>query len=116
MSNAVVIKPVSPTARPKVAKVLLRFLGPQSQTRVEELMQNGGVVLDGLNDQAAARLEKLLLKAGAEVERAADEEKPWVTGRRPFGRIFVANSDADVGSNTRTAIDQAWRSVEEAVG
>ena len=42
-----------------------------------------------------------------------EEEKPWVIGRRPFGRIAIANSDAGASAYTDVAIDQAWRAVSE---
>jgi spermidine dehydrogenase len=41
-------------------------------------------------------------------------EPPCERARRPFGRIFVANSDADAYSYTDAAIDQAHRAVGEA--
>ena len=46
-------------------------------------------------------------------EKFAEEEKPWVVGRKPFGNIFVANSDADAKADTQTAIAQAHRAVQE---
>lgn len=42
-----------------------------------------------------------------------EEEKPWVIGRKPFGRIAIANSDAGASAYTDVAIDQAWRAVGE---
>jgi spermidine dehydrogenase len=42
-----------------------------------------------------------------------EEEKPWVIGRKPFGRIAIANSDAGANAYTNEAIDQAWRAVGE---
>ena len=42
-----------------------------------------------------------------------DEEKPWVIGRAPFGRIAIANSDAGANAYTNEAIDQAHRAVTE---
>ncbi len=42
-----------------------------------------------------------------------EEEKPWVIGRKPFGRIAIANSDAGASAYTDVAIDQAWRAVSE---
>ena len=42
-----------------------------------------------------------------------EEEKPWVIGRKPFGRITIANSDAGANAYTNEAIDQAYRAVEE---
>jgi len=42
-----------------------------------------------------------------------EEEKPWVVGRQPFGRIAIANSDAAAEAETDAAIDQAHRAVGE---
>ncbi len=42
-----------------------------------------------------------------------DDEKPWVVGRKPFGRITIANSDAGASAYTDVAIDQAYRAVGE---
>lgn len=40
-------------------------------------------------------------------------EQPWVIGRKPFGRITIANSDSGGIALTDSAIDQAWRAVNE---
>lgn len=45
-----------------------------------------------------------------------EEEKPWIIGRKPFGRIAIANSDAGASAYSDVAIDQAWRAVNEIVG
>jgi len=42
-----------------------------------------------------------------------EEEKPWVIGRKPFGKMAIANSDAGASAYTDAAIDQAWRAVGE---
>ena len=42
-----------------------------------------------------------------------EEEKPWVIGRKPFGSIAIANSDAGADAYTDVAIDQAHRAVTE---
>jgi spermidine dehydrogenase len=42
-------------------------------------------------------------------------ERPCVIGRQPFGRIHIANSDADGHAYTNTAIDQGYRAVSEIV-
>src|SRR5580700_4723475 len=47
-------------------------------------------------------------------ERPASE-RPCVLGRKPFGRITIANSDSDGHAYTNTAIDQAYRAVQEVV-
>ncbi len=48
-----------------------------------------------------------------EPEYASEEEKPWVVGRQPFGRIAIANSDAAAAANTNAAITEGWRAVQE---
>jgi spermidine dehydrogenase len=45
-----------------------------------------------------------------------EEEKPWVVGRRRFGCIAIANSDAGASAYTDAAIDQAYRAVGELTG
>jgi len=45
-----------------------------------------------------------------------EEEKPWVLGRQPFGRIAIANSDAGASAYSDVAIDQAYRAVGEIQG
>jgi len=42
--------------------------------------------------------------------------KAWETGRQPFGRINIANSDAQGWAMTEVAIDQGHRAVEEMLG
>jgi spermidine dehydrogenase len=42
-----------------------------------------------------------------------EEEKPWVIGRKRFGNIAIANSDAGADAYTNVAIDQAHRAVQE---
>jgi len=44
-----------------------------------------------------------------------ESERPCVIGRKPFGRITIANSDSDGHAYTNTAIDQAYRAVQEVV-
>jgi spermidine dehydrogenase len=43
------------------------------------------------------------------------EERPCVVGRKPFGRIAIANSDAAARAFTDAAIDQAYRAVQEVL-
>lgn len=42
-------------------------------------------------------------------------EQPWVVGRKPFGRLTIANSDAGASAYTDAAIDQAYRAVNELI-
>ena len=46
---------------------------------------------------------------------ASEEDKPWVIGRKRFGRIAIANSDAGAKADTNGAITQAWRAVQETL-
>jgi spermidine dehydrogenase len=46
----------------------------------------------------------------------AEGEQPWVVGRKHFGRIAIANSDAGASAYTDAAIDQAYRAVQELTG
>ena len=41
------------------------------------------------------------------------DQQPCVIGRQPFGRISIANSDAEAFAYTNAAIDQAYRAVNE---
>jgi spermidine dehydrogenase len=43
----------------------------------------------------------------------SEQETPWAIGRKPFGRITIANSDSDAVALTQVAIDQALRAVRE---
>jgi spermidine dehydrogenase len=40
-------------------------------------------------------------------------EEPWTKGRKPFGRIAIANADSGAKAFTDAAIDQAIRAVGE---
>jgi len=42
-----------------------------------------------------------------------EHERPHVVGRRPFGRVAIANSDAGAAAFINVAIDQAHRAVQE---
>ena len=48
-----------------------------------------------------------------EPEYEREEDKPWVKGRQPFGRVAIANSDAGASATTPSAIDQGYRAVQE---
>ena len=51
-----------------------------------------------------------------EPDYASEEDKPWVIGRKPFGNIHIANSDAGAQADTNAAITQAFRAVTEITG
>ena len=42
-----------------------------------------------------------------------EDKKMWLTGRKKFGRIAIANSDADAMAMTESAIQQAYRATQE---
>jgi len=44
-----------------------------------------------------------------------ESERPCVIGRRPFGRITIANSDSAGRAYTDAAIDQAYRAIRETL-
>jgi spermidine dehydrogenase len=48
------------------------------------------------------------------IDRPANQ-RPCVIGRQPYGRIHIANSDADGHAYTNIAIDQGYRAVSEIV-
>jgi spermidine dehydrogenase len=43
------------------------------------------------------------------------ERAPWITARKPFGRISIANSDAGANAMSEAAIGQAHRAVMDLV-
>ncbi|RLA34000.1 MAG: NAD(P)/FAD-dependent oxidoreductase, partial [Gammaproteobacteria bacterium] len=42
-----------------------------------------------------------------------DEKKAWLMGRKRFGRIAFANSDAGASAMTESAIEQGYRATQE---
>lgn len=44
-----------------------------------------------------------------------EEDKPWVIGRKPFGNIHIANSDAGASATTKSAIKEAYRAVAKEI-
>jgi spermidine dehydrogenase len=42
-----------------------------------------------------------------------DERYSYIRGRKPFGRIAIANSDAGSSSMLQSAVEQAHRAVHE---
>lgn len=48
-------------------------------------------------------------------EEWPDEKKLWLTGRKPFGRIAIANSDAQASAMTESAIEQAYRAAQDVL-
>ncbi|MBT5187953.1 MAG: hypothetical protein HOM01_14180, partial [Kordiimonadaceae bacterium] len=50
-----------------------------------------------------------------EPDYASEADKPWVKGRQTYGNIAIGNCDANAGSNTKSAIDMAYRAVTEVL-
>ncbi len=48
-------------------------------------------------------------------EPESTDDKPCVLGRKPFGRMAIANSDAGGEAYADRAIDQAHRAVQQLV-
>jgi spermidine dehydrogenase len=44
-----------------------------------------------------------------------DEKRIWLTGRKKFGRIAIANSDAEARAMTEAAIGQGFRATQEVL-
>jgi spermidine dehydrogenase len=49
------------------------------------------------------------------LDEVPPERAPWLIARRPFGRIAIANSDAEANAMTEGAIGQAHRAVMDLV-
>jgi spermidine dehydrogenase len=53
---------------------------------------------------------------GLDTPEWKEGEQPWVRGRKRYGRIAIANSDAGANAYTDVAIDQAYRAISELLG
>ena len=73
---------------------------------------------DSARDIAAITVNRWAHGYAYEYESLSDphwkrEERPCVIGRKQFGRISIANSDAGASAYSNAAIDQAYRAVQE---
>ncbi len=50
---------------------------------------------------------------GSSRNNLPDEKKLWLTGRKRFGRIAFANTDAGAQAMTEAAVEQAYRATQE---
>jgi len=78
----------------------------------------GATGFDSARDIAAITVNRWAHGYAYEYDSLSDpdwppDERPCVIGRKQFGRISIANSDAGASAYTNTAIDQAYRAVEE---
>ena len=53
---------------------------------------------------------------GLDTPEWTDGEQPWVRGRKRYGRIAIANSDAGANAYTDVAIDQGYRAINDLLG
>lgn len=67
MEYQVVLAPVVHNNR-AVFRVLLKFLGPNNTDKAEKLIQNGGIIVQHLNQKAANNIAEQLRKSGARIE------------------------------------------------
>jgi spermidine dehydrogenase len=44
------------------------------------------------------------------------QQRPWLRGRQPFGRIAIANHDAASNAMAEASFSEAYRAVREVVG
>jgi spermidine dehydrogenase len=80
----------------------------------------GSAGFDPARDIAAITVNRWAHGYAYEYESLSDprvpgKERPCVTGRQPFGRISIANSDAAGHAYTDAAIDEAHRAVQEVL-
>ena len=84
--------------------------------QLNRMLASGG--FDSARDIAAITVNRWGHGYAYEYESLSDphwapEERPCVVGRKKFGRISIANSDAGASAYTNAAIDQAYRAVQE---
>jgi spermidine dehydrogenase len=84
--------------------------------QLQRMLAPGG--FDSARDIAAITVNRWAHGYAYEYDSYSDphwarEERPCVVGRKQFGRISIANSDAAASAYTNAAIDQAYRAVQE---
>lgn len=67
------VEPVDDNSE-RVVEILMEYLGPDSQSEAERLVEEGGVVLGDLNREAAEQMKTQLERAGAVAEIVPEEE------------------------------------------
>ena len=78
----------------------------------------GGAGFDSARDIAGITVNRWAHGYAYDYDSLSDphwerDERPCVIGRKQFGRISIANSDAGASAYTNVAIDQAYRAVQE---
>jgi len=84
--------------------------------QLDRMLRQGG--FDAAKDIAAITVNRWPYGYAYTYDTLADpdvppEQRPHVIGRRRFGRITIANSDAGAAAFTNQAIDEANRAVQE---
>jgi spermidine dehydrogenase len=84
--------------------------------QLNRMLASGG--FDSARDIAAITVNRWGHGYAYEYDSLSDpswtpEDRPCVVGRKQFGRISIANSDAGGSAYTNVAIDQAYRAVQE---
>jgi spermidine dehydrogenase len=84
--------------------------------QLNRMLSTGG--FNSARDIAAITVNRWAHGYAYEYESLSDpnwarDERPCVIGRKQFGRISIANSDAGASAYTNAAIDQAYRAVQE---
>jgi spermidine dehydrogenase len=84
--------------------------------QLQRMLSPGG--FDAARDIAAITVNRWAHGYAYEYDSFSDpqwapDERPCVVGRKQFGRISIANSDAGASAYTNAAIDQAYRAVQE---
>jgi spermidine dehydrogenase len=84
--------------------------------QLDRMLRNGG--FDPVNDIAAITVNRWPHGYAYTYDTLADpdvppEQRPHILGRRRFGRVTIANSDAGAAAFTNQAIDEANRAVQE---
>jgi spermidine dehydrogenase len=84
--------------------------------QLNRMLSGGG--FDAARDIAAITVNRWAHGYAYEYNSYSDpswvrDQRPCVIGRKKFGRISIANSDAGASAYTNAAIDQAYRAVQE---
>ena len=92
------------------------------ERNIREQLQRmlGGAGFDAARDIAGITVNRWAHGYAYEYNSLSDPDwpeaqRPCVVGRKQFGRISIANSDAAASAYTNAAIDQAYRAVQEVL-
>ncbi|MEM6583612.1 MAG: hypothetical protein AAF699_20200 [Pseudomonadota bacterium] len=101
---------VGATRKQQVREARYKMLSMQFKDYEEELREHLGGMLHAPAFQFDRDVASISINRWAHAYVLGD---PGDLGRRRFGRVAIANSDASGSSLMNTAIEQAWRAVEE---